>query len=61
MQTNKRKINNKKTHEGAKACMINSYQILRRSVLSCLLFEKEFYEDGVSIAQRIADLETCFY
>ncbi len=41
------------THEGAKAKHINPEQQLRRSVLSCLLFEKEFYEDGECIAQRI--------
>jgi hypothetical protein len=29
---------------------------LRRSVLSCLLWESEFYEDGEEIAKRIADL-----
>jgi hypothetical protein len=29
---------------------------LRRSVLSCLLWEKEFYEDGESIAARIQEL-----
>lgn len=28
---------------------------LRRSVLSCLLWEKEFYEDGASIADRIVE------
>lgn len=31
-------------------------QALERSVLSCLLFEKEFYEDGVSIPERIKEL-----
>ena len=41
------------THEGAKAKRINPEQQLRRSVLSCLLFEKEFYEDGERIASRI--------
>lgn len=42
------------THEGAKALRINPELQLRRSVMSCLLFENEFYEDGQSIAQRIA-------
>jgi hypothetical protein len=32
---------------------INDEQALRRSVMSCLLFEKEFYEDGVEISERI--------
>lgn len=44
------------THEGAKAKHINAEQALRRSVLSCLLWEKEFYEDGQDIANRIMDL-----
>jgi hypothetical protein len=53
---NKRKKNNRITHEGAQAHSINAYQELRRSVLSCLLWESQFYEDGISITQRIADL-----
>ena len=44
------------THEGAKAKRINAEQRLRRSVMSCLLWEKEFYEDGQDIATRIAAL-----
>lgn len=43
------------THEGAVARHINPEQALRRSVLSCLLWEKEFYEDGKSIADRIGE------
>lgn len=43
------------THEGAPAKRINAEQQLRRSVLSCLLWEKEFYEDGQSIAERIVE------
>lgn len=31
-------------------------QALRRSVMSCLLWEKEFYEDGQEIADRIVTL-----
>jgi len=42
------------THEGAPALQVNPELQLRRSVLSCLLWEREFYEDGVSIAERIA-------
>src|ERR1700752_4163085 len=41
------------THEGAKAQHITPYQELRRSVLSCMLWEDTFYESGVSIAERI--------
>lgn len=44
------------THEGGPAKLINAEQALRRSVLSCLLWEREFYEDGQDIAQRILDL-----
>jgi len=43
------------THEGAPAKRISPEQALRRSVLSCLLWEKEFYEDGQSIADRIVE------
>lgn len=53
---NKKSVNTRKTHEGAQAHSINSYQELRRSVLACLLWETQFYEEGVSIADRITDL-----
>ena len=53
MQTNKRSRNLLRTHEGAMAHPANASQQLRRSVMSCLLWEKEFYEDGASIADRI--------
>ena len=44
------------TFEGAPAIKLNAEQSLRRSVLSCLLWEDEFYEDGLAIADRIAVL-----
>lgn len=45
------------TYEGAPAAQhLTIEQQLRRSVLSCLLWEKEFYEDGQKIADRIVDL-----
>jgi 60 kDa SS-A/Ro ribonucleoprotein len=44
------------THEGAPARHISVLAQLRRSVLSCLLWESEFYEDGVEIGRRIANL-----
>lgn len=44
------------THEGGAAKRISPEQELRRSVLSCLLWEKEFYEDGKSIADRVESL-----
>jgi 60 kDa SS-A/Ro ribonucleoprotein len=45
-----------RTHEGAPAVAISPEQALRRSVLSCMLWEGEFYEDGVQIAGRIREL-----
>ena len=50
-----RKHNRPQTHEGAPARVITNEQALRRSVLSCMLWEGEFYEDGVQIAGRIQD------
>jgi 60 kDa SS-A/Ro ribonucleoprotein len=44
------------THEGAPARRIDALAQLERSVMSCLLWEDEFYESGQTIAQRIADL-----
>ena len=44
------------THEGGRARYANPEQQLRRSVLSCLLWEREFYEEGESIADRIEAL-----
>jgi hypothetical protein len=41
------------THEGASAKRLTPIAALRRSVLSCLLWERQFYEDGESIAERI--------
>lgn len=46
------------THEGAPAKHIPVEAQLRRSVLSCMLWEAEFYEDGQSIADRILDLSS---
>ncbi|MGD0903053.1 MAG: TROVE domain-containing protein [Terracidiphilus sp.] len=45
-----------RTHEGAPAKVITPEQMLRRSVLSCMLWEGEFYEDGVQIAGRVLEL-----
>ena len=45
-----------RTHEGAPARNISTELQLRRSVLACLLWESQFYEDGVEIAGRIAQL-----
>ncbi len=43
------------THGGAVAVFTNPVDQLRRSVMSCLLWEDEFYEDGQSIAKRIQE------
>jgi TROVE domain-containing protein/VWA domain-containing protein len=48
--------NGPRTHEGAPARVLTAERALRRSVLSCMLWENEFYEDGVEIANRIASL-----
>ena len=45
-----------RTHEGAPAVAISPEEALRRAVLSCMLWEGEFYEDGVQIAARIREL-----
>ncbi len=45
-----------RTHEGAIAKRIDAEQQLRRSVMAHMLWEDEFYESGVEIAKRIADL-----
>ena len=45
-----------RTAQGAIASRINPELQLRRSVMACLLWEDAFYEDGVSIADRIAML-----
>ncbi len=42
------------THEGVVAKHTSAEQQLRRSVMSCVLWENEFYEDGQSIANRLA-------
>ena len=45
-----------KTHEGAIAKRITPEQELQRAVLSCLLWENSFYEEGADIVDRIEDL-----
>jgi len=44
------------THEGGKASHIKPLEELRRAVMTCLLFESTMYEDGDSLASRIAAL-----
>ena len=45
-----------RTFEGAPAAAMTDEQALRRSVLACMLWEDEFYESGVTIAERIRTL-----
>src|SRR5882724_11053494 len=45
-----------RTHEGAPARNVSTELQLRRSLLACLLWESQFYEDGVEIGGRIAEL-----
>jgi hypothetical protein len=54
MRLNTHRTKAARTHEGALAfAKLSAEQRLRRSVLSCLLWEDEFYEDGQSIAEGI--------
>jgi len=55
MATTKKFLSNQnKTHEGAPAYLdLTPEQKLRRSVLSCMLWEREAYESGDTIANRI--------
>src|SRR5271163_4061510 len=45
-----------RTHEGAVAQRVDVKTELRRTVLTCLLWEDTFYEKGNDIAKRIAEL-----
>jgi len=45
-----------RTHEGAVTQKIGTKAELRRTVLTCLLWEDAFYEKGSAIAARIAEL-----
>ncbi|MDY0198391.1 MAG: TROVE domain-containing protein [Tenuifilaceae bacterium] len=45
-----------RTHEGGIASRINNFEKLKRSVLSSMLWENSFYEDGMSVADRISSL-----
>jgi hypothetical protein len=53
---NKRKVSTPVfTHEGGKASHIGYEEKLQRTVLSCLLNEDTFYEDGQSVKDRIKE------
>ena len=53
---NQSNLSTHRTHEGAPAARIDHEAQLRRSLMSCLLWEDEFYEDGRQIGERLADL-----
>lgn len=44
------------THEGAKGRAFTPEQELRRALMNAMLWEDQFYEDGVAIGERIAAL-----
>lgn len=57
MRLNVARINPHRTFEGAPAIPPkNPIAELRRAVSSCLLWEDQFYEDGIAIADRISAL-----
>src|ERR1700752_2540346 len=44
------------THEGARAKRFTPEMELKRALMNCLLWENQFYEDGIAIAERIKTL-----
>jgi hypothetical protein len=56
MKLNRKTSGSTVTYEGGKANKVNAKEELRRAVFSCLLWENQFYEEGVSIADRIEKL-----
>lgn len=46
------------TYEGGVATRTDHFHELKRSVLTCLLWEPSFYESSTEVADRIADLVT---
>ena len=44
------------TREGAKARRFTPEMELKRALMNCLLWESQFYEDGVTLAERMAKL-----
>jgi 60 kDa SS-A/Ro ribonucleoprotein len=56
LKINTRAVHTLTTAQGAPAVKINSEKQLLRSVMCCMLWEDSFYEDGKTIAERIAEL-----
>lgn len=47
---------NTRTHEGGLGVSFSPFDELRRAVVCCLLGERQFYEDGIALQDRIASL-----
>ncbi len=57
MKTNVKNAGASKTHEGGlSTATITAAQELRRTVMTCLLWEDSFYESGVSSTDRMKEL-----
>lgn len=56
MASKNEKVESIYTHEGGKGKKVSYYEQLKRSVMSCMLWESSFYEGGESIADRIKHL-----
>jgi len=56
MRTNVKAVSTARTQEGAVTVSVNALEKLKRSVMSCMLWEKTFYEDGITVSDRIIDL-----
>lgn len=44
------------THGGALTIEVNALEQLKRTVMTCMLWEDSFYENGISVHDRIVDL-----
>lgn len=56
MKINKRVVGKTRNYQGGASRRLNVKEELTRSVLSCLLWENQFYESGKAIADRIKEL-----
>ncbi len=56
MRTNTKNTVRARTHEGAPAVVLSAAKQLRRTVMAGMLFEDTYYENGVALAVRIAEL-----
>ena len=56
MKTNVKVASPHRTHEGAVSPVVTAEFELRRAVMACLLWERQFYESGVDVVTRIKQL-----